>query len=119
MPNSCAKNVVKVTKRLDFDEHNISEINRPINKNYGFMTIPDTKTPYPRHVNPIEAKELTKHLTAEIDRAKLPFKHSSESSMPGTVSKHSSISVTVDPARQIRHAEFVTKRQEFTKSEFV
>ncbi|XP_055906901.1 uncharacterized protein LOC129942115 [Eupeodes corollae] len=54
-------------KTARFDEDNIKETYRPINKEYGFDKITEAKTPFEREQLPIDAKKLRKRLKPITD----------------------------------------------------
>ncbi|XP_046805540.1 uncharacterized protein LOC111674821 isoform X2 [Lucilia cuprina] len=59
----------KLEKKLRFNEENIQQTHHPVQKDYGFIAIPEAKTPFPRHGDPISAEDLRKRLQESLDRA--------------------------------------------------
>ncbi|XP_073819999.1 uncharacterized protein [Musca autumnalis] len=111
-------------KTLRFDEENLRATNHPMEKDYGLMSIPESKTPFPRHADPVEAKELQKRLQEVLERANRTLMLSQDNNtdpLPNTTAaeyngEHASID---EEQREKQHIEFLRKRKQFYQSEFL
>ncbi|KAM7361119.1 uncharacterized protein ACRADG_009977 [Cochliomyia hominivorax] len=82
------------------------------------MSIPDAKTPFPRHADPVAAADLYKRLQETLDRANRMMRASStgEDDLDEFSTSSSSLSQYDE---EHRRAEFYKKRKQFIKSEYI
>lgn len=109
------------SKTLRFDEDNLRQTNHPMEKDYGLMSIPESKTPFPRNADPVEANELRRRLQEVIERANkfmMTSEGNSKSSLPTNESDCQRVSMD-EELREKQRAEFLVKRKQFYKSEFL
>lgn len=113
----------KTEKRIHFNEANIQETHHPIRKDYGFMSIPEAKTPFPRHADPVEAEELRKRLQESLEKANRTLRNElteDESSLNSNRDVMPTPDISLDYGyEERRRQEFYKKRKQFNQSEFL
>lgn len=111
-----------ISKKIHFNEDNIRITHHSIEKDYGFISIPEPKTPYPRHNDALKAKELRRRLLEVLKRANSPksqrdqlFNKEYEPQSPAP-----SLNEQYDKGydKETRRSEFLKKRKQFYQSEF-
>ncbi|XP_065358285.1 uncharacterized protein LOC135952322 [Calliphora vicina] len=111
----------RVDKKLRFNEENIQQTHHPIQKDYGFMAIPEAKTPFPRHADPVAAEDLRKRLQESLDRANCMMRNENADdnslfNMDGMKTPVPSLDFDDEERRR---SEFYNKRKQFYQSEYI
>ncbi|XP_037819016.1 uncharacterized protein LOC119611596 [Lucilia sericata] len=113
----------KLEKKLRFNEENIQQTHHPVQKDYGFIAIPEAKTPFPRHGDPIAAEDLRKRLQESLDRANrmmLNDNTDDDDERTFNMDELQTPLASLDfEDQERRRTEFYKKRKQFYQSEYI
>ncbi|XP_075170555.1 uncharacterized protein LOC142242986 [Haematobia irritans] len=108
-------------KIVRFEEDNLRRTNHPMVKDYGLMSIPETKTPFPRHADPVAAEELKRRLQEVLHRAnKLKLDDNQFDGTENSTIENSGQRASKEEEEMYgtQHSEFLSKRKLFYRSEY-
>ncbi|KAI8130649.1 hypothetical protein FF38_05022 [Lucilia cuprina] len=111
----------KLEKKLRFNEENIQQTHHPVQKDYGFIAIPEAKTPFPRHGDPISAEDLRKRLQESLDRAnRMMLNDNTDDERSFNMDELQTPLASLDfEDQERRRSEFYKKRKKFYQSEYI
>ncbi|XP_023291253.2 uncharacterized protein LOC111674821 isoform X1 [Lucilia cuprina] len=111
----------KLEKKLRFNEENIQQTHHPVQKDYGFIAIPEAKTPFPRHGDPISAEDLRKRLQESLDRAnRMMLNDNTDDERSFNMDELQTPLTSLDfEDQERRRSEFYKKRKKFYQSEYI
>lgn len=108
------------TKKLTFNERNIHQTNKQKGKDYGFMKVTESKTPYPRDEAPVDPILLRQKLWSQVSRRRgslVEFPSDLDISATAQLSRLSlstsseSIDTFEEQRRKFYHKEFTLAKQ--------